>query len=324
MNFALDREQLQLAASVHELLADADVPAAIRSWSACEPARGLDVLRRLAKVGVAGLAVPERFAGPGAGPVELAAVFEQLGRHAVPGPVVESFAAVPALLADTPGAERWLPGMAAGDLLATVALPPHVPYALDADVAVPFLVDGDTVHTAVAGAVRSSVDKARRLFDVAAAERVGPGAVDRAFELGVLCCGAQLVGLGVGLLEQASTYVRQRTQFGRPVGGFQAVKHHLASVHVALEFARPLVHGAAVTMAPRDVSAARVAAADAAYRAARSALQVHGAVGFTLEYDLGLSLTKVRALRSAWGTQSWHRERVLGAIDPGLSERPRR
>jgi alkylation response protein AidB-like acyl-CoA dehydrogenase len=314
MRFTLDEEQRALSASVHELLADADVPAAIRAWGAGDPARGVDVLRRLAKVGVAGLAVPERFEGMGAGPVELVVVFEQLGRHAVPGPLVESYAAVPALLADTPGAERWLPGLAAGDLLATLALPPRVPYALDADVAVGFLADGDTVHTAVAGTHQSSVDAARRLFEVSAAETVGPGAVAAAFEVGVLCCAAQLLGLGAGLLEQASAYVRQRKQFGRPVGEFQAVKHHLANVHVALEFARPLVHGAAVTGAARDVSAAKVAAGEAAYRAARAALQVHGAIGFTLEHDLGLWLTKVRALRSAWGTPSWHRERVLSLL----------
>lgn len=314
MKFTVSEEQRQLATSVHELLADADVPAAVRSWAAGEPARGLDVLRRLAKVGVAGLAVPDRFDGAGAGPVELVVVFEQLGRHAVPGPVVESVAAVPTLLADAPGADRWLPGLAAGDLLTTLSLPPHVPYALDADVAVPFLAERGTVHTGVAGERLTSVDAARRLFAVSAAGPVGPGAVDRAFEFGVLCCAAQLLGLGVGLLELASAYVRQRKQFGRPVGEFQAVKHHLANVHVGLELARPLVHGAAVTMAARDVSAARVAAADAAYRAARAALQVHGAVGFTLEYDLGLWLTKVRALRSAWGTQSWHRDRVLGGL----------
>jgi alkylation response protein AidB-like acyl-CoA dehydrogenase len=320
MRFAPSEEQRQLAASVHELLADADVPGAIRSWGAGEPARGLDVVRRLAKVGVAGLAVPERFDGMGAGPVELAIVFEQLGRHAVPGPLVESFAAVPVLLADTPAAYRWLPALAAGDQLATLALPPHVPSALDADVAAPFTVVGDTVHMGLAGERAGSVDAARRLFAVSAGEAVGPGEVGRAFETGVLCVAAQLLGLGVGVLELAGAYVRQRTQFGRPVGAFQAVKHHLASAYVALEFARPLVHGAAVTMTPRDVSGARVAAADAAYRAARAALQVHGALGFTLEYDLGLALTKVRALRSAWGTQSWHRDRVLAA----LSEPPGR
>jgi len=312
MRFALGEEQRQLAASVHELLADADVPAAIRSWGAGDPARGLDVLRRLAKVGVAGLVVPERFGGAGAGPVELVVVFEELGRHAVPGPLVESYAVVPALIEGLPAAGRWLPDLAAGDRLATVALPPHVPYALDADVATPFVVRDDTVHTGQAGARHASVDATRRLFEVRPDEALG--AAGPAFDLGVLCCAAQLLGLGRGLLELASAYVRQRTQFGRPVGEFQAVKHHLASVHVALELARPLVHGAAVTLAARDVSAARVAAADAAYRATRSALQVHGAVGYTLEYDLGLALTKVRALRSAWGTQSWHRDRVLAAL----------
>lgn len=320
MRFSLSAEQRALGASVHELLAAADVPAAVRAWGAGEPARGLELLARLGKLGVAGLAVPERFDGMGAGPVELAVVFEVLGRHVVPGPLVESFAAVPVLLADTPGADRWLPGLAAGDRLATLALPPHVPHALDADVAAAFTVAGGTVHTGTAGARKSSVDATRRLFEVSAGEPVGPGDVARAFEVGVLCCAAQLLGLGAGLLEQASGYVRQRTQFGRPVGGFQAVKHHLASGYVALELARPLVHGAAVTLAARDVSAARVAAADAAYRVARAALQVHGAVGYTLEYDLGLALTKVRALRSAWGTQSWHRDRVLTA----LSEPPRR
>jgi len=311
MRFTPSEEQSQLAATVHELLADADVAAAIRSWGTGEPAGGLDVLARLAKVGVAGLAVPERFGGAGAGPVELVLVFEELGRHAVPGPLVESFAVVPALLADLPDASRWLPALADGEL-ATVAMPPHVPYALDADIATPFVVVDGTVHTGVSGRRLGSVDGARRLFEVSAGEELG--VAGSGFDLGVLCCTAQLVGLGRGLLEQASAYVRQRRQFGRPVGEFQAVKHHLASVHVGLELARPLVHGAAVTMAARDVSAARVAAADAAYRAARAALQVHGAIGFTQEYDLGLWLTKVRALRSAWGTQSWHRDRVLSLL----------
>ncbi|MPZ80660.1 MAG: acyl-CoA dehydrogenase [Actinophytocola sp.] len=315
MRFVRSEEQRQLAASVHDLLAAGDVPAAIRAWGRGEPEPGLELVRRLAKIGVTGLAVPERFDGLGAGPVDLVVVFEELGRHAVPGPLVESFAAVPTLLAGVADAGRWLPGLAAGDILATLALPPHVPYALDADVAVAvFLVDGDTVHTGSAGAPVSSVDATRKLFPVDAAERIGPGDVARAFEVGVLCGAAQLLGLGRGLLAQASAYVKQRKQFGRAVGEFQAVKHHLADVLVALEFARPLVHAAAVTGFARDVSAARVAAADAAYRAARAALQVHGAVGYTLEYDLGLWLTKVRALRSAWGTQSWHRERVLAAL----------
>jgi alkylation response protein AidB-like acyl-CoA dehydrogenase len=130
----------------------------------------------------------------------------------------------------------------------------------------------------------------------------------------VLCQAAQLVGLGRGLLDRASEYVTQRRQFGRLIGEFQAVKHHLANVLVALEFARPLVHAAAVTGDARDVSAARVAAADAAWLAARAALQVNGAIGYTREHAMAPALLKVKALRSAWGTQTWHRRRVLTSL----------
>ncbi len=105
-----------------------------------------------------------------------------------------------------------------------------------------------------------------------------------------------------------------------PIGRFQAVKHQLADAYVGLELARPLLFGAALALgtgaAARDVSAAKVACTDAAYRAARVALQVHGAIGYTAEYDLSLWLTKVRALTSAWGTQRQHRDRVLAAIRP--------
>jgi len=91
-------------------------------------------------------------------------------------------------------------------------------------------------------------------------------------------------------------------------------------VAIGLEFARPLLDAAAVTLAPRDVSAAKVACTGAAQRAARAALQVHGATGYTQEHDLHLWLTKVRALAGAWGSQSGHRARVMTAIaDGGLA-----
>jgi alkylation response protein AidB-like acyl-CoA dehydrogenase len=110
-------------------------------------------------------------------------------------------------------------------------------------------------------------------------------------------------------------YAKQRRQFGREIGSYQAIKHALADVRIALDFARPLVLGAAVTGASdRDVSAAKVAAGDAAYLASRVALQVHGAIGYTREYDLSLWITKVRALVGAWGTPAFHRARVLEAL----------
>jgi hypothetical protein len=189
-----------------------------------------------------------------------------------------------------------------------VAIPPHVPYAVDADVADRvFVIQDGVVSVGVAGARMSSVDPCRRLFTVTATDVIGP--VSGAFELGVLACAAQLLGAGRALLARSVEYAKQRTQFGRAIGSFQAVKHQLASVHVGLELARPLVHGAALSEV--DVSAAKIVAGEAAYRAARCALQVHGAIGYTAENDLSLWLSKVRALNSAWGTASVHRARMM-------------
>jgi alkylation response protein AidB-like acyl-CoA dehydrogenase len=148
-------------------------------------------------------------------------------------------------------------------------------------------------------------------------------AIAQALDIGALACAAQLLGAGRALLELTATYASQRVQFGRPIGQFQAVKHKLADVAIGLEFARPLLYAAAVAVAAddrtaaRDISAAKVACADAAHCAARAALQVHGAIGYTQEYGLGLWLTKVRALVSAWGTQSEHRARVMAALIEG-------
>jgi len=327
MRFALDAEQRQFAGSLHELLADAAVPTAVRLWADGDPAPGLAVWKQLAELGLPALAVPESAGGLGAHPVDLVVAFEQLGRHAVPGPVVESFVAVPTLLAEI-GHREWLAALADGELLATLVLPPHVPYALDADVAGLVLAadlgTGDVGQLATpAGGPERSVDPVRRLFRPGPARSLAtgvPGAVARAFDVGVLACAAQLVGLGTGLLEMAVAHAGRREQFGQPVGGFQAVAHQLADVHVGLELARPLVHGAAVALgsrsgtATRDISAAKVAAGTAAYRAARTALQVHGALGYTLEHDVAFWLTKARALVSAWGTPAVHRTRVREAL----------
>ena len=169
------------------------------------------------------------------------------------------------------------------------------------------------------------MDPARQLWDADGRELLarGPavtGAAVRAADAGTLACAAQLLGAGRALLELSVTHALQRTQFGRPIGSFQAVKHRLADVAIALEFARPLVAEAADALtegratAARDTSAAKVAATDAAALAARAALQVHGAIGYTQEHDLHLWLTKVRALAGAWGSQSAHRARVLAAL----------
>ena len=290
MKFQPDPELVEFAAAVRALLGDADVPAATRSWAAGDFAPGRKLWTRLTELGVGELA---------ADPVGLVLAFEELGRAAVPGPYVESLAV--------------LPELGAGSMV-SLAWAPHVPFAVDADAAdAVYVVEDDGVSAARLGAARTSVDQARRLAEVLPGDRVGavPGG---AFDAGVLATAAQLQGLGAALLDRATAYAKQRQQFGKVIGSFQAVKHQLADVAVGLELARPLLFGAALSLSPRDVSAAKVACGDAAYRAARTALQVHGAIGYTAEYDLALWLTKVRALLSVWGTPRFHRDRVWAAI----------
>jgi hypothetical protein len=341
-------EQAQFAASLHDMLADAGVPAAARGWAAGDHAPGLAVWRALAALGVTALAVPERDGGLGAGFADLVVACEELGHHAVPGPVAESVAAVPVLLtalpadaalpADVTGdlaatdlaaggwAVPWLAGLADGELIATAAMPPWLPWAVDAGAAgLVLLAAGDTVRLAAPGARYRSVDPGRSLSQVTGGQVLARGpvaaaAIARALDAGTLACAAQLLGVGRALLEASVRHAGQRTQFGRPIGAFQAVKHQLADVAIGLEFAGPLLDAAAAALdrggehAARDVSAAKVACTEAARQAARAALQVHGAIGYTEEHDLHLWLLKVRALAGAWGSQAEHRARVMAAI----------
>lgn len=321
MFFETDDQQRDFAASIDAALAAADMPGAVRAWAAGDTAPGRNVWTQLSDLGVTALAVPEKFDGIEAHPVDLVVALERLGRWCVPGPVVESIAVAPVLLASQ---DEWADrsaALAAGELIATVAMPPQVPRAVDADTAGLILVAaGQEVRDGTAGTRHESVDPTRKLFDVNAAGDGKAADVARAYEFGVLATAAALVGAGQAMLDQSVEYAKQRSQFGRAIGTYQAIKHKLADVHIAVELARPLVYGAALSLADdsadtkRDVSAAKVAAAEAALLAARSALQTHGAIGFTQEHDLSLWLLRVQALRSAWGDPTMHRQRVLEAL----------
>jgi len=319
MRFELTPEQRDFAASLDALLASSDTVSVARAWAAGDHAPGLKLWSRLADQGVQALLVPEDQDGMGATPVELVIAFEALGRHAVPGPWVETAAY-----------------LRIGDgSVATVAAPPNTPYALDADIADAVSVaTPDAIRMGMVGEAVTSIDPTRHLFKVEPAQVLDTGGrAEEAFDLAALATAAQLLGAGERVLADSVTYVRQRAQFGRPIGSYQAIKHHLADVRIALDFARPLVYGAALGLNTgpgldtglvprpystngrgRDVSAAKVAAGDAAYLASRTALQVHGAIGYTQEYDLSLWLLKIRALVSAWGTPAWHRARILDFV----------
>ena len=311
MRFELDEQQRDFAASIDAALGAADLPGAVRAWSAGDLVPGRKVWEQLANLGVTALAVPERFDGIEAHPVDLVVALERLGRWCVPGPVAESIAVAPVLLAEDERSAE----LASGELIATVALPPHMPRAVDTDAAgLVLLATDDGVTAGLAAQRHDSVDPSRRLYDVTATGEAWQADVKRAYEFGALATAAQLVGAAEALRDAAVDYAKQRSQFGRVIGSYQAIKHKLADVHIAIELARPLVYGAALTLTPRDVSAAKAAASEAGLLAARAALQTHGAIGFTQEHDLSLWLLRVQALRSAWGTPEEHRRRVLEAL----------
>jgi hypothetical protein len=301
MRFELTEDQRDLASALEGLLASSDTAGVARAWADGDHDPGSKLGGRLTDMGLSELATD-------ASPDELCVAFEALGQHAVPGPWVETAAYLPLAL-----------GRDLADTWATVAVPPHVPYALDADIVadVYIAVDGQ-LHKGTAHDALASVDPTRRLCPVTPGEPVEHADLDAAFDLAVLAVSAQLLGAGERLLADTVSYVKQRKQFGREIGSYQAVKHQLADVRIALDFARPLVHGAALSVSgpdgSRDVSAAKVAAGDAAYLASRVALQLHGAVGYTRELDLSLWITKVRALVGAWGTPAYHRGRVLDSL----------
>src|SRR5262249_13346782 len=203
--------------------------------------------------------------------VDLVLALEETGRHAVPEPIVETAAF------GVPLVDRTDLTIAAGE--------PWVPWADTADLI--FTTGGRYRRDQVELAPRPSVDGARRLFAVrgtpetgAATEPQARAALDRA------TCGiaAQQCGLADRMLEMTADYVKERRQFGVPVGSFQAVKHHLANARIALEFARPLVYRSAVTLTIADTSMALAKAADTALLTARAALQCHGAIRYTTDH----------------------------------------
>ncbi len=298
MRFEFTDEQAGFARSLDDFLGRADSVAANRAWATGDHEPGRRLWSRLTDLGVTDLASE-------ATPVEVCLAFEAIGRYAVPGPWIEAAAYLPIALPGTDLSVAW----------SSVSVPPHTPFALDADVVdAVYLVADAKLHRAIVGTRTESVDPSRRLYNVSLGEPVAHGDLDQAFDLAVLATAAELLGAGERVLTDAVTYVKQRSQFGRPIGSYQAIKHQLAGVRIALDFARPLVFGAAIDPSPRLISAAKIQGANAANLAARVGLQVHGAIGYTDEYDLSRWLLRIRALHTAWGTTTFHRQRVLNEL----------
>ncbi len=318
MRFAFTSDQVAFRDAARDLLANECPPAAVRAAWSSDSGRSVTAWPALAAMGVLGALAPEAAGGLGLQLVDLVLVLEETGYVALPDPIVEHAAVAVPLLPDPAPAAR-------GDVAVTASLDGSG-LAVWADTADLVVLDaGDALAVAARDALtltpHRSVDGARRVFGVGPAPDAAPRVVDvAAFDRGALGAAAQLVGLARRLLELTVGYVQERRQFGVPVGSFQAVKHHLADARIALEFAAPLVYRAAWSLstgdpdAPQHVSMAKAQAGGAAHRTGRAALQCHGAMGYSFEYDLHLYLKRAWALAAAWGDETWHRARVGRAI----------
>jgi alkylation response protein AidB-like acyl-CoA dehydrogenase len=336
MRFAFTEDQELSQKTLRELLRESCTPAMLRD--AWESDTGLipELWAKLAEFGMVGLLAPESHGGMGLTEVDLALLLEESGRAALPGPFLETAAVGIPLLASFAAdgrASELLTRAAVGKAKVTVALGANS-LVVGAHIADAILVE----HAGEAHLVsrdscqlvpQTSVDHSRRLFRVSCrpdeSTRIARGNAAKqplldASSRGALAAAAELVGLGARLIEVTVEYAKTREQFGQKIGAFQAVKHQLADAYLGLAFARPLVYRAAYSFAHAEparatyASAAKATASDAASRAARVALQVHGAIGYSYEHDLHLWMKRVWALSLAWGDAAWHRNRIANEI----------
>ncbi len=345
MHFAFSEQQTEFRDAVRQVLAKECTTGHLRAAFEHPEARG-PRWSTLTELGVVPLTVPEAQGGLGLGLVDLVLVLEEAGQVALPEPLLETTALVAPLLAglDAGAGTGSLEALAAGRVAAAVAptsaAQAPVPGADGADLLVLATgteADGNLeLHLVDAASTTvdpvSSLDPTRRLgiprWTPTPATRVASGpAAARAMAVtadrAATATAAELLGLTGRMITMTAEYARERQQFGKPIGSFQAVKHLLAGAQVRLEFARPVVYGAAWALdngtrdSSRAASVAKAYASDAATEAARVSLQVHGAIGYTWECDLQLFLKRAWALAEAWGSAADHRARVLDSLVTG-------
>ncbi len=317
MRFSFTDDQRAFAGGLRELLSVHCTPAHVRaSWDSGE-GHDAALWARLAEMGVLSMMVPESAGGLGGSEVDAILLFEELGRACVPGPVIETAAVgLPAL-----AAAGW---PAEGIVAYWAAREPYVAHAHVAD----GILTADGWLTGNELTEVHGIDGGRRLFEVTGGENVRIDGFDAAlaFDRGALATAAYLVGLSEAMIAIAADYARQREQFGKPIGSFQAVKHLLADALIKVEFAKAPMYRAAWSLATgspdvsRDVSMAKAFANEAAYRTSRATMQVHGGIGYTWEADLQLFMKKAWALMRAWGDTSFHRRRVSASVLPRRNE----
>jgi alkylation response protein AidB-like acyl-CoA dehydrogenase len=360
MYFDLTDEQQAIRSTAHDFLASRFKSERIREIAASESGFDEAGWKEMAELGWAGLALPEEWGGQGLGTVELAVLFEEMGYALAPSPLLSNTIAGLALAAggSDEQKERWLRPLAEGSLRGTPALiDAHGPaelmsfsmspgdtlsgektLVLDTGSADFFLVataDGGR-HVVEKGTdgvtvtAEESIDPTRRLFTVRfdgvrpEATLPGSGAdYHPVFHRACVALSSESTGIAQRALEMSVAYAKDRQQFGRPIGAYQAVSHRCAQMLLETENSRSAVYGAAwaADAEPESLalaaSTAKAYASDAGWRVPDMAIQVHGGIGFTWEHDLHFFLKRGRGNAAMFGDAKWHREQVAEAVLAG-------
>jgi alkylation response protein AidB-like acyl-CoA dehydrogenase len=345
MRFDFADEQEHIRETAREFLAERFPPERVREHAEAG-SYDKDAWSEICELGWPGIAIPEAYEGQGLGVVELVILCEQLGYACAPTPLLSNAAAGLAITAAGSDSqrERWLAGIASGEALGTVGVTPAgtasasgsdrsgaasgskaaeaaplVPDAAEAEVIVLLDADGARLLERSRAEVepRETIDPTRRFARVTVSEGEQlPGDPSEAGDRIAVALAAELTGIAQRAMEMAVDYAKERKQFGRPIGAYQAVSHRCAGMLYATEEARSLTYYAAWAAdadpesLPLAAAMAKARASDAAWSVTTDSLQVHGGIGFTWEHDLHFLIKRARVAGALYGTAAEHRDRV--------------
>jgi alkylation response protein AidB-like acyl-CoA dehydrogenase len=350
MDFELSDDQLALRDGARELLDGLAPPTRVRT--VVDAGGGIDhgLWKAMVEQGWTAVEVPEDRGGLGLGAVEVAVLLEEVGRHVAPAPFLSTLLASGALA--RAGRDDFVERLAGGDAIGCVAWSrpgrgdlraasdrltgssEPTPFAPSADVAI---VTAETDDAAALFAVElgeqgrpgrePAMDMTRELgwlrFEETPAVRLGGReAVDALLDRGAAFASVEMLGGASRAMDMAVEYAKDRVQFGRPIGSFQAVKHRCADMLVDVEGMRSTAYWAAWCIGAEHedasvaASTAKVWCSDASKRVMASALQVHGGIGFTWEHDLHLFLKRAQLDQVSFGDAAFHRQRLADLLRP--------
>jgi len=276
------------------------------------------------------LTIAEELGGIGLGFPELAVLAEELGRVVAPGPLLATVAGVVPLLREAEGGGPWLEKVASGQLSGAPAFDAgQVLCGSEVDI-IAAVVDDDVVLVPAADAklrIIRALDATRTLAALDTSELgdcerlpITPGGVERARQEMTAAIAFELVGTCESIFDTTLEYAKERRQFGVPIGSFQAVKHKLANMFVAIERARGVCVFAAATIAEDDdrrwqaVAAAKAAAGDCERLVAADGIQLLGGIGYTWEHDQQLFVKRAKTSGALFGDAASHRQRIADAL----------